>query len=125
LFIPMTLRDQKIFYYMCRFTASLASLDVFALSIIIAVSQLEQFSLFIQGEHCTLIKKYIIHDMDCFRVKTELLSGCWLLFFCAFIVQVVTLSLFHLSEIVIVERENQALEDVRNRNVTGEVVDVS
>ena len=107
LFIPMNLRDQKIFYYMIRVVSSLSSLDVFAVSIIAAVAQLEQFSLFIQGDQCNFIVNHF--DTDCFRVTTELLPASWILFSSAILILIVSQLVFAICEQALLEREARAI----------------
>lgn len=103
----LNLRDQKVLFYLASLVSSLSCLDVFAVSIIVAVSQLEAFSLFLQGRKCDWIIEH--WHVDCFRVTTELLPGCWLLFFAAVFLFVTSRIVLSLLSRVIEEREERAL----------------
>ena len=105
--VPLNLRDQKIMFYISSLVGSVSSLDVFAVSVIIAVTQLEQFSLFLQGEKCDWIVDNF--HLDCFRVKTELLPGSWMLFFAAVFLFAVARLVSGLCERVMLERELRCL----------------
>lgn len=108
--IPLTLRDQKICYYALTVCASMASLEVFSIAVIVSVTNLERFSVFLQGDKCDAIIETF--GVECFRVRTDLLPGCWVLFVASFTVLAVASTVFRFAETVLLEREQRALRNL-------------
>jgi len=65
-----------------------SAIDVFVISIVAALLEIEQFAQFIIGNRCDLINEILKQYFDgalkgkdkCFDVQTKLYTGCWLLF---------------------------------------------
>jgi len=65
-----------------------SAIDVFVISILAALLEIQQFAQFIIGDRCNLINEILRQHFDgalngddkCFDVKTKLYTGCWLLF---------------------------------------------
>jgi len=115
LFFPFSLRDAKIFLYATRVVMSLSALDAFSISVVVSVSQLDRFSLFLQKDKqiCTVLKN-LLH-MDCFRVDTELLPGCWMLFGASFLVFFIVFLILRQADNVLAAREKRVLDLIDER----------
>jgi len=73
-----TLRQAKILFYTMEIVSAWAALDVFIVSVISAVLEINQFSHFLEGPYCVPLEKYLGVE-ECFGVETQLLKGCWLI----------------------------------------------
>jgi len=86
--VPMTSRVQSSIFHLAEVFNAWSAMEVFILSIIASLLEIEQFSQFILGDGCdsinVLLKKYFKELLDgdykCFDVKSTLLTGSWLLF---------------------------------------------
>jgi hypothetical protein len=118
---PLTLRDQKIIFYLLTICASMASLEVFSVAVIVSLSNLEKFSVFLQEGNCDFL---LDRGIECFRVRTELLPGCFMLFLSAFFILFLSFVMFRVCERVIMEREKRALTALlRAKGIDGREAD--
>lgn len=96
--VPMSRRTQRHWYTFCEVLNAWASLDVFVVSILAALLEIEQLALFIVADYCTgvdvLLAKYMDALLDgydtCFDVIATLDQGCWMLFGAAVVYDTVT-----------------------------------
>ena len=102
--VPMTVRDQKVVFYAAFVVASLEALEVFLVSVVVAVLQLDEFSIFIGRNSCAAVTQ-LLHR-DCFRVRTDVLSGVWWLLFASFSSTLFSRLVFSWCESVIEDRTN-------------------
>ncbi|KAH3764216.1 Paraquat-inducible protein A [Pelomyxa schiedti] len=83
-FIPMKEPTQKRWYTLCEVLNAWSALEVFVVSIIAAILEIEQFAQFIVEEPCAgvnmILNNRIGEGATCFDVQAKLLMGCWLLF---------------------------------------------
>lgn len=74
--IPMNLRELKLTFYASEVAQAWAAIDVYILSVIAVVLEIDQFSLFLQQPICDPITKIIpvdaLPDKRCFTVGTTL-----------------------------------------------------
>eukprot|EP01117_Protostelium_nocturnum_P011002 TRINITY_DN3992_c0_g2_i1.p1 TRINITY_DN3992_c0_g2~~TRINITY_DN3992_c0_g2_i1.p1 ORF type:complete len:982 (-),score=368.11 TRINITY_DN3992_c0_g2_i1:214-3159(-) len=87
-FFPLTKKMQSKLIVFTEVTHAWSALEVFVVSVVASLLQLEQFSQFMLGGKCDIINKVlesyasgILGDYPlCFGVIATLRSGCWLLF---------------------------------------------
>jgi len=87
--VPMTARTQYSVFYFTEVLNAWSALDVFVVSIMAAILEIQQFAEFLVGDKCDVIdsflKEYMNNDLDgyntCFTVIATLSDGCWVLFF--------------------------------------------
>jgi hypothetical protein len=108
-FVRLRLRELKIFFATLEIGMSWAAIDVFIASLIAAVMQIDQFSHFLEGDLCDPIKKVLPID-DCFKVKTKLLRGTWLIVFTAMYFWCLIQFIQRIVERAIAERESVLLQ---------------
>jgi len=83
---PLTARVQKKLYLLAEVLNAWSGLDVFVLSLLAALLEINRFAQFIVGDKCNIIKeileKYFNNAFEglCFEVIPSLDTGCWLLF---------------------------------------------
>ena len=85
--VPMTLTAQHKVFVFSEMLAAWSAVDVFILSIVVALLELPQYVSFIVGDKCDLVDPitaqfpWLVPDGDthCFDVSTTLKSGCWVL----------------------------------------------
>lgn len=76
------------FFIFAEILRAWSAMEVFVLSVIAALTELEQFAQFLVGDRCDFINpilsKYLAPFLDgnskCFDVTTTLTSGCWIMF---------------------------------------------
>jgi len=86
--IPLTYKFQSRLLTLTATIHAWSALEVFVISIIAALLELQQFAQFIIGHRCDLINKILrsygnemLHGDDkCFDVVATLKTGCWVLF---------------------------------------------
>ena len=106
-FVPMTRKNQKIFYSIGEILNAWSSIDVFVIALLSGVSQIGLFAKFLVGDKCDdinpIIKKYfskILEGHDtCFEVEADLSGGIWLFLAAA-------VSLFIISFVILKECRN-------------------
>jgi hypothetical protein len=84
---PLRRRTQRAMYYVTEIVRAWSSLEVFVLSVILAVLQLPLLAKFIVGDKCDAINdlladffdKALEGDDTCFSVETHLDTGIWVL----------------------------------------------
>ncbi|KAJ9446235.1 hypothetical protein DIPPA_06135 [Diplonema papillatum] len=97
---PLTLREQKYLLFFNEVIAAWCALEVFVFVVIVTVVQMQDLSEFLVVERCQyfdwLLRSYVEpigglqgYEPTCFKVKAELLAGCWILF-CAAIASVMS-----------------------------------
>eukprot|EP00468_Gymnochlora_sp_CCMP2014_P004522 CAMPEP_0167759172 /NCGR_PEP_ID=MMETSP0110_2-20121227/10872_1 /TAXON_ID=629695 /ORGANISM="Gymnochlora sp., Strain CCMP2014" /LENGTH=1283 /DNA_ID=CAMNT_0007645521 /DNA_START=139 /DNA_END=3990 /DNA_ORIENTATION=- len=85
--VPMTAKIQYSVFYATEILNAWSALDVFIVSIIAAILEIQQFAKFLVGNKCDqindFIQKYLpgSYDGTCFTVIATLQEGCWVLFF--------------------------------------------
>ena len=90
---PLTRKIQHYLYYVCEILSAWSCIDVFIISIIAAVLEIEQFAGFMVGDKCDFLVPYMeeyLKDVlephvKCFAVLAKLQSGCWVLFITAIV----------------------------------------
>lgn len=85
--LPLRYTQQRILFLFCEVANAWASLEVFVLSVIVALVELDQFAQFMVGDKCDLINYVLVTYFPnsgtggrCFSVTTHLRTGCWTLF---------------------------------------------
>lgn len=96
--LPLSARRQKQLYTLCEILNAWSALDVFVVSLLAALLEINQFAAFMVGDkvqyeplvltrpQCDLISYILVHyfgglaDGKCFEVIPTLDTGCWLLF---------------------------------------------
>ena len=92
--VPMKIKLQIKIFTVVEILNAWAILDVFVVSIVAGLLEIRQFVKYVIGDKCDLINSWLQvlddynlinldGDITCFDVKTELLSGCILLFISA------------------------------------------
>jgi len=87
-FVPFPRKVQHYLRYTCEILSAWACSDVFIISIIAAVLEIQQFAGFMVGDKCDFLVPYIeeyLKDFigeysSCFEVVATLESGCYVLF---------------------------------------------
>eukprot|EP00750_Incisomonas_marina_P021604 INCI4584.1.p1 GENE.INCI4584.1~~INCI4584.1.p1 ORF type:complete len:1442 (-),score=215.53 INCI4584.1:1511-5836(-) len=110
--VPMTLRTQHTVFVISETLAAWSAVDVFILSIIVALLELPQYVSFIVGDKCDAIDviteqfPWVVPDGDthCFDVTTSLKSGCWILVNATVMYLTVSYSLTRVCDRAIEER---------------------
>ena len=106
--VPMRAVHARRFYLFCEVAHAWAALDVFGVSLVVALLEIGQFATFIIGTRCdpinALLRRYfdeaLEHDDVCFSVETQLLHGCFVLigaFLLYVVVSSITMRLCHAS----------------------------
>jgi len=108
-FIPMTLRDQKIVFYVTEVVSAWNAVDVFIISILSSVVEINQFAQFLVGDRCDLIEKLLRER--CFGVETKFLPGVWLIFTAALLLFISSRIIGWMSEKALSRRETRALAE--------------
>jgi len=85
--IPLKPRAQRTIFDFSEILNAWSSIEVFVISIIAAILEIQQFVAFIVGDKCSLINELIskyahgeFTEDKCFDVVANLSSGCWILF---------------------------------------------
>ena len=108
---PLRPQQTRRLYRWCEVAQAWACLDVFILTTIVSLIELDQFSRFILGDECDGINKILDEyfsdlvdgDTVCFGTRSTLLRGCWILF---------TASLFqHAAGWFVIHAATVALDD--------------
>lgn len=87
--VPMSLRAARYLLFVAEVVSAWAALDVFVVSLLVALFEIRQFAQFIIGDHCdqinALLKQYFSEAFPagetptCFDVHTVLLDTTWVL----------------------------------------------
>jgi len=109
--IPLSRKVQRRVFVLTEVLNAWSAIDVFVVSILAAVLEIEQFAQFIIGDRCNLINEILKQHFDgvlkgndkCFDVQTKLYTGCWLLFTSAII--------YLISAFVVMRACHKALEE--------------
>eukprot|EP00472_Partenskyella_glossopodia_P012166 CAMPEP_0197522608 /NCGR_PEP_ID=MMETSP1318-20131121/7720_1 /TAXON_ID=552666 /ORGANISM="Partenskyella glossopodia, Strain RCC365" /LENGTH=371 /DNA_ID=CAMNT_0043075029 /DNA_START=1 /DNA_END=1116 /DNA_ORIENTATION=- len=91
--VPMTARFQYAVFFFSEILFAWSALDVFVVSILAAILQIQQFAHFLVGDKCDAINGFIEQYLTgylggyntCFTVIATLSDGCWILFFASLI----------------------------------------
>ncbi|KAL6071759.1 Paraquat-inducible protein A [Balamuthia mandrillaris] len=111
---------QKYMFMMTEVLNAWSALDVFVISIIAALLEIEQFAQFIIGDKCDLIneilKEYlqpVLPGMDkCYDVVATLQWGCWILFTACVIYWIAGYLVMQLCHKILEERSDKAYRSV-------------
>jgi len=109
--IPLSRKVQRRVFVLTEVLNAWSAIDVFVISLLAALLEIQQFAQFIIGDRCNLINEILRQHFDgalrgddkCFDVKTKLYTGCWLLFSGAVI--------YLLSAFVVMRACHKALEE--------------
>ena len=111
LFLPLYLQTQRKLFIVIDILHAWSCLDVFVVSIVAAVLEIEQFSQFIIGDKCKFLQVFIDRlnpllngDDKCFDVIAQLNYGCWILFGACILHIIVTTTLMRKYRSVLEER---------------------
>ncbi|KAH3756969.1 Paraquat-inducible protein A [Pelomyxa schiedti] len=115
--IPMSRRTQRHWYTFCEVLNAWASLDVFVVSILAALLEIEQLALFIVADYCVGVDVLLAKYMDpllggydtCFDVIATLEQGCWMLFGAAVVYDIVTFIVMKSAHKALGERGSQKI----------------
>lgn len=127
--MPFTLKAQRKIFVLTEVTNAWSGLEVFVVSIIAALLEIETFAQFLVAPYCEdktgpngnnindIIKQFFkAHDIDeegvCFDVIATLDQGCWILFAAAFIFIVVGQAVMRSAHCAIEDRTRDALLEV-------------
>ena len=110
-FVPMTRKTQKILYTIAEKLNAWSCIDVFVITAIPSISQIELITKFMVGDKCNTIdpifeayfSKYLDGYNTCLKVKIYLEKGFWLFFVAA--------ALFFISSFVILKMCRNALHE--------------
>ena len=86
--VPMNAHWHGRVFVLAEICRAWASMEVFVLAVIVALTELSQFAKFLVGDRCDAINPILAEffsgildgDPTCFVVTTTLASGCWLMF---------------------------------------------
>lgn len=106
LFAKQSLRGWKLNFFVMETLSAWSSLDVFIVSIIASVLEINQFSHFLAEDLCAPLQRYF-GVTECFGVETELLRGCWLVLAASVFFYMLTLFTQRISERAIADREEE------------------
>ena len=85
---PLPRRIARGVLFACEVMHAWSALDVFGVSLLVALFEIRQFAKFIIGDRCDLINRlldqyakelFVDGPATCFDVHTKLLRGCWIL----------------------------------------------
>jgi hypothetical protein len=91
-FVPLSLRRQRQFHVLSEVFNAWSTLDVFCISIVAALLEIQQFAAFIVGDSCDGINEVLMKptldkklqgDDKCFDVQAYVKSASWVLFLAA------------------------------------------
>lgn len=111
---PLTRKIQHYLYYVTEILSAWACIDVFTISIIAAVLEIEQFADFMVGDMCDFLNPIMeeyLYDVlkpyiKCFGVVAKLKSGCWILFITAIVYLILNFGLLRLVHFGLAVRAN-------------------
>eukprot|EP01060_Flectonema_neradi_P001822 TRINITY_DN1112_c1_g4_i1.p1 TRINITY_DN1112_c1_g4~~TRINITY_DN1112_c1_g4_i1.p1 ORF type:complete len:1273 (+),score=202.02 TRINITY_DN1112_c1_g4_i1:245-4063(+) len=129
-FIPMTLTQQKIMFFVNEVISAWCALEVFVVVLIAALLEISKLAQFLIGSNCDAINYYMkeaIHPLGfltnykatCFDVKATLSKGCWLLFAACVVSNIVYIRAWKTAEEVIKARHHHQ-EALSPLNVQGQ-----
>jgi len=124
---PMTFKMQKRVFVCTEVLNAWAALEVFVVSIIAALLEIQQFAAFIIGDKCDgidkILEKYFVDQLDgdvtCFDVIATLESGCWLLFGACIIYVAVGSLVIRTTHKILTEREETFIEEILVRKASS------
>jgi len=73
-FVPLTLRTQRVAFTIAEICNAWSAIEVFLISVFASLLELSQFSAFMVGTHCDLLKGFLGQD-TCFDVQSSLGPG--------------------------------------------------
>ena len=114
---PLKLKTQKTAVVITEVLNAWNALDVFVVSIVAALMEIQQFAAFIVGENCDAINAALAEFYDeelegddkCFDVIATLKSDAWLLYVAAFMLIVAGLGVLGMCRTAVAERLDAAL----------------
>jgi len=111
IFLPLYVQSQRRIFVVLNILHAWSCLDVFVVSIVAALLEIEKFSQFIIGDKCDFLKSFLSKlsplldgDNKCFDVIANLNSGCWILFGACVLQIIVTNALMRKYRSVLDER---------------------
>jgi len=112
---PLTLKFQKGFVVLTEVLNAWNALDVFVVSIIAALLEIQQFAAFLVGDNCDTINEILEEYMDdeldgddkCFDVVATLKPQSWMLYLAASCLVIVGLPMMGLCHNVVAERMDE------------------
>lgn len=117
---PLKIRAQYALFNLTEILNAWSALDVFVISIIAAILEIQQFAVFMVGDNCDAINEFIVENMSqylsgynvCFTVIATLSEGCWTLFAACLVSLVVSQTVMQSSHKAMYGRiEELSLED--------------
>jgi hypothetical protein len=117
---PLKLKTQKTAVVLTEVLNAWNALDVFVVSIVAALMEIQQFAAFIVGENCDAINAALAEFYDeelegddkCFDVVATLKSDAWLLYIAAFMLIVAGLGVLGMCRTAVAERLDAAVPAV-------------
>ena len=128
-FVPMTLTQQKIMFFVNEVISAWCALEVFVVVLIAALLEISKLAQFLIGGNCDAINYYMKtaiqplgfltqYKATCFDVKATLSRGCWLLFAACLVSNFVYIRAWKTAEEVIKARHHHQ-ESLSPLNVQG------
>lgn len=117
--VPLNLSKQRSLFVVSEILNSWSSLDVFCVSIVAAMLQIQQFAAFIVGDSCDginkILQKYFPDGDDiCFDVVATIDPSAWTLFLPAILLLVVSIPTLQISTFLIKDRMKLAMKIQKN-----------
>eukprot|EP01063_Lacrimia_lanifica_P039916 TRINITY_DN8901_c0_g1_i1.p1 TRINITY_DN8901_c0_g1~~TRINITY_DN8901_c0_g1_i1.p1 ORF type:complete len:1287 (+),score=377.84 TRINITY_DN8901_c0_g1_i1:56-3916(+) len=113
---PLTLREQKIFFFINEITAAWCALEVCIVIFIVSLLEISTLAEYMVGHHCDALTP-VLKDLPflagyapkCFGVKSEFSDGCWILFASGVLSNVAYYVAWRQAERLINDRHEEAL----------------
>lgn len=110
--VPLSLHRQRQVFVLAEVLNAWTALDVFCISILAALLELQQFAAFIVGDSCDGINEVLTKYLDgplegddkCFDVVARLKPNCWTIFLAAVLLIMVGIPLLKITHRVLEER---------------------
>ncbi|KAL6069451.1 Transmembrane protein [Balamuthia mandrillaris] len=126
--LPLRPIFQRLLFLVSEVLNAWSSLEVFIVSIVAALLQIDQFAEFIVGDKCEaiddIVEQYLKNFLHgepatCFSVVATLQWGCWLLFIACLVYQLAAFLVMRLCHKIMEEREHQAFRASLNSHTAA------